>query len=238
VSGSPVTTTGTLTATLASQTANTVFAAPNGSAGAPTFRALAYADLPIKLYVENPSTPTAPTAAGTNAVAIGSGSSAAATGSFAVGAGSSATLFGQQAYANGSFATAGDAQSSQFVLRNLTSNATVTELFLDGTTGTQRLVAPNNSVMTFSILVSARRTDATGGGSGYKFEGVLRKDTTAASTTFVGTPSKVVLGETNAAWDVAVVADTTNGSLRVNVTGEAAKTIRWVAVVNASMVSN
>jgi hypothetical protein len=46
VTGSPVTTTGTLTATLASQTANTVWAAPNGSAGSPTFRALVAADIP------------------------------------------------------------------------------------------------------------------------------------------------------------------------------------------------
>jgi hypothetical protein len=46
VSGSPVTTTGTLTATLASQTANQVFASPNGSAGAPTFRTLVNADIP------------------------------------------------------------------------------------------------------------------------------------------------------------------------------------------------
>lgn len=46
VSGSPVTGSGTLTGTLASQTANTVFAAPNGSAGTPTFRVLAAADIP------------------------------------------------------------------------------------------------------------------------------------------------------------------------------------------------
>jgi hypothetical protein len=46
VSGSPVTTTGTLTATLASQTANYFFAAPDGSAGAPTFRAIVAADVP------------------------------------------------------------------------------------------------------------------------------------------------------------------------------------------------
>jgi hypothetical protein len=46
VSGSPVTSSGTLTATLASQTANTVFAAPNGSAGSPTFRTLVAADIP------------------------------------------------------------------------------------------------------------------------------------------------------------------------------------------------
>ena len=46
VSNSPVTGTGTLTGTLANQSANTVFIAPNGSAGAPTFRLLVAADIP------------------------------------------------------------------------------------------------------------------------------------------------------------------------------------------------
>jgi hypothetical protein len=46
VTGSPVTTAGTLTGSLASQMANRIFAAPNGSAGAPTFRAMVAADMP------------------------------------------------------------------------------------------------------------------------------------------------------------------------------------------------
>ena len=46
VTNSPVTTTGSLTATLASQSANRLFASPNGSAGTPTFRSLVAADLP------------------------------------------------------------------------------------------------------------------------------------------------------------------------------------------------
>jgi hypothetical protein len=47
VSGSPVTGSGTLTATLLTQSANLVFAGPTtGSAAAPTFRALVAADLP------------------------------------------------------------------------------------------------------------------------------------------------------------------------------------------------
>jgi hypothetical protein len=46
VSGSPVTTSGTLTATLASQSANRVFASPDGSSGTPTFRSLVSADIP------------------------------------------------------------------------------------------------------------------------------------------------------------------------------------------------
>lgn len=47
VSGSPVTTTGTLTGTLATQTANTIFAGPTtGGAATPAFRSLVSADIP------------------------------------------------------------------------------------------------------------------------------------------------------------------------------------------------
>ena len=45
VSGSPVTSSGTLTLAWATQTTNKVFISPNGSTGVPTFRALAHADL-------------------------------------------------------------------------------------------------------------------------------------------------------------------------------------------------
>lgn len=45
-SGGAVTTSGVVSQTLKSQTANTIFAAPNGSAGTPTFRAIAQVDLP------------------------------------------------------------------------------------------------------------------------------------------------------------------------------------------------
>ena len=180
VSGSPITGAGTITLTLDSGLQSL-------SSLAPTFRQLTFADLSataIKLYAENPSSPTAPSATGTNAVALGSGAAASGTGSLAVGAGASATLYGQVANANGSFATAGDAQQSIFVLRNSTTNATQTELFLDGSSA--RMVLPNNSLWTFSIFIGGRRTDATGGGAGYKVEGVIRRDGTAASTTLTG----------------------------------------------------
>ncbi len=222
VSGTPITSSGTLTAALSNQTANTVFAAPNGSTGAPTFRTLAYADLPIQLYDENASSPVANTVTGTNAITLGSGAAA--------------TLTGQVAQASGRFATNGDAQHGVYVARNITSTNTATQLFLDGTA--DRLVVPNNSVWTFDVMVAGRRTDAVGGGAGYRIFGVLRKDTTAGSITFVGTPSKQVLGETTAALDCNVTADTTNGSLNVVVTGLAGQTWRWVATVQTTEVTN
>ena len=52
VSGSPVTATGTLSATWADQTAGKVLAAPAGATGAPSFRALAATDLPSHTHPE------------------------------------------------------------------------------------------------------------------------------------------------------------------------------------------
>lgn len=46
ITGSPVTTTGTLTGTLKNQIANTFWASPNGITGAPAFRAITNTDLP------------------------------------------------------------------------------------------------------------------------------------------------------------------------------------------------
>jgi len=206
--------------------------------GTGTLSIATFSDLPINLYKENASSPTTPSATGTNAVAIGSGSAASSINGVGVGDGSSARIWGQKAYANGSFATAGDAQRGVYILRATTTNNTSTELFLDGAGSSQRLVLPNNSCFTFSALITARRTDATGGGAGYKLEGVIKRDGTAASTVLVGTPAKTILGETDAAWDVAVTADTTNGSIRIAVTGQNAKTIRWVATVTTTEVTN
>ncbi len=47
ITGSPVATTGTLTGTFKSQLANTFWASPNGSTGAPAFRAMVNGDLPV-----------------------------------------------------------------------------------------------------------------------------------------------------------------------------------------------
>lgn len=86
VTGSPVTTTGTLTATLASQAANSVFAAPSGAAGAPTFRTLVAADIP-NLDAVKITTGTLPTARG------GTGLTAApANGQLPIGNGTGYTL--------------------------------------------------------------------------------------------------------------------------------------------------
>lgn len=68
VSGSPITTSGTLTATLNSQAANTFLAAPNGASGTPTFRTIVAADIPT---LNQNTTGTASNVTGTVAIANG-----------------------------------------------------------------------------------------------------------------------------------------------------------------------
>ena len=148
--------------------------------------------------------------------------------SVALGAFGMASIKYQIAHGGLRFSSSGDVQTSQYILRAQTTNGTITEM----TTGTSgRLVIPSDSTWTFSILIVARRTDADNESAGYKVEGVIDKNSGAASTALVGSVTKTVLAEDTAAWDVTVTADTTNGALKIEVTGESAKSINWVAFV-------
>lgn len=180
----------------------------------------------LLLYAENPSTPTAPSATGTNATAFGSGAVA--------------SIFGTKAFANGSIGATGDAQEVLAVLRNTTSNATQTELFLDGTGAAQRLVLPTTSAWTFFIKIVARRTDATGSLGAWSYQGFIFKDATSATTTASGVSRTTIarIGSIGGPNDPVVDADTTNGSLRIRVTGVAAQTYRWVATCQLAQVTN
>jgi len=75
-----------------------------------------------------------------------------------------------------------------------------------------------------------RRTDVDGESAGYRFAGVIDRQTNAASTALVDGVSKDRIEDT-AQWDADVSADTTNGSLKIEVTGQAAKNINWVAFI-------
>ena len=129
------------------------------------------------------------------------------------------------------FVTMGDALSSTKLVYAQTTTATQTELFTDGTGGSGRITLPDDTTWFFEVSVVARRTDADDESAAYKFEGAIDRNVGAATTSLIGTAATTVIAEDSPAWDVVVDADTTNGSIRVLVTGEAGKTIRWVAQV-------
>jgi hypothetical protein len=191
-----------------------------------------------ELYSENPSLPVNPVASGVNSVAIGYAADAGSNKSLAIGEQSLTHIDGSIVIANGRFASTGDAQHGKYLLRTVTVNNTPTEMFMDGTGGSVRLVLRDNSTWTFRALVTAHRTDASDGHAGYELRGVVYRVVGASSINVQGTISKQVIAESNSPLDITVDVDTINGSLRFRATGQNGKTIRWVAYVETVEITN
>lgn len=79
VTGTPITTAGTLTASFVNQLANTVFSGPNGSTGPPVFRSLVSADIP-NLSAAKITSGQGTLSTSTSGVTIGTGTNALLSG--------------------------------------------------------------------------------------------------------------------------------------------------------------
>ena len=121
---------------------------------------------------------------------------------------------------------------AMYVLTAATTNATITEA-LDANSSTLDLA--DNTTWRFEANIVARRTDAGAiESSGYKFTGVIARDTGAAA--IVGIVAEVVDAEDDASWFVTVDANV--NALRVQVTGALAKDISWVVFIRTVEVSD
>jgi len=105
-------------------------------------------------------------------------------------------------------------------LRTVTTNGAWTQAFIDGTGGSEQLTLIDASTWTFTATITGHRTDITGGHAGYKIEGVVYRDSGAGTIAFQGKIVKTVLAESNSAWDVTALVDTSTGSLILKVLGE------------------
>lgn len=139
--------------------------------------------------------------------------------------------FGQIAHAGGAFSTIGDAQASQYILRQTTTSGTLIEMFLDA--GFARMDIPSGSTWTFEVQVVGRNT--LGDSAGYVFSGVI--ENIGGATALVAAVNKTILAEDVPAWDASVVADNANDALIIKVAGDTS-TVRWVATVRTTEVQN
>lgn len=139
--------------------------------------------------------------------------------------------------AGATVAAAGKRQAELYAWAANTVNATATKMGTEGTVGstTNQAILANNAVFALRGTIVARQS-ATGDAAAWSFDAACKRTANAASTALLGTPTVTLLGADAgaAAWAVAIVADTTNGGLSVQVTGEAAKTIVWTASAIAS----
>ena len=167
-------------------------------------------------------------------VAGGRSNTASGQYSLATGRGAVATEAHQHAHGVASFAVAGDAQVNRWALKKQTTDATAGNLECD--TGAPPTI-PADTTWAFSALVVARRTDIDGDNAAFEVKGCFKRDA-GSTAAFVGTPTITSLGASAgaAAWTVTT-GSFSSGTLRLIVTGEAAKTIRWVAELRASSAS-
>ena len=133
--------------------------------------------------------------------------------------------------------THGAVQATILNLARETTDATPTVIASDNTAAStdNQLVLLNNSALAFKGTCIAGVTGA-GNTKAWEFRGAIKRGANAASTTLVGSVIKDVLAYDAgaAAWDVDFTADTTDGALKVTVTGQASTTIRWVCKIETT----
>ena len=148
-----------------------------------------------------------------------------------------ADKFGQYAFGGGNKGGfgLGEAQFSKFIVANTTSNDTQTELFLDGSTATQRMTVNSGETWVFVITLVAR--DGTDSCL-FEIEGGIHRN--GATTALIQSTHENFHKRTSGAtsWDFTVEADDTNDALVAKVTGETGKTIKWVATVDVTCVKS
>jgi len=141
------------------------------------------------------------------------------------------TLYGQFAYASGRFSAVGDAQLSSLLARGESTSATVVTLFLDG--GFYLPVIPASTTWGFEIKLTARQklgSGTIGDSKFWKAEGIIKRDGSSNTVLVAAVVPTVVAGDAGAtSWGVTVTADDINEALKIEVTGEVGKTIRWLA---------
>jgi hypothetical protein len=169
-------------------------------------------------------------ASGTNAVASGNTSTASGPSSWAGGIQSLANKHGQRSNSSGQFAAAGDAQASELIWRAATTDATPTELFLDGVSATQRAIIPNNTTWGGVMTIVGRSSAGVCAVWEVKF-GIQNNANTVTLISAVTTA--MIADGTGGSWGVvgnaSVAADNVNKALAIAMTGFAATSIRFTA---------
>lgn len=145
-------------------------------------------------------------------------------------------VYGRKVFSNGRESTNGDAQASKFILRERTTNDTATTLTTNSSTAgtTNQVILSNQSAYRFKGTIIGKKSGTTDIAA-WDVDGLIVRGANAAATTL--NVSNVTLIQNTPAWGTpTLAADTTNGGLRVQVTGAAATNIQWTATIETTEV--
>jgi len=168
-------------------------------------------------------------AEGSYSHAEGNYSHAEGSTSHAEGQYSHAYRYAQHSQASGQFSAVGDAQMGRLVMRRSTTNNTPTQLFIDGTG--LKFGLESGKCYTFQIMITAKNVTDNYSASWIIEERVDDLGGTAHYEKMRSVFSEPA-GSTFASADVAVSAvEGSPDELKIAVTGQADKTIRWVGLL-------
>lgn len=155
-------------------------------------------------------------------------------------------LYGRFSYASGRFAAIGDAQMGIHVQHIATTDSTAAVvLTADGgaASATNTSVLPDNYAYAVRVQVCARQSGGSAGTVGdtsiWELTCAVKRGTGAATTALVGSvggTTALAQDAAASAWACTLGVNTTNGSIEVRVTGEANKSINWVATMYTTEV--
>jgi len=123
--------------------------------------------------------------------------------------------------------------SNQYIVSGTTTNATETEIFVNGVAST-RISIPLNTAVYYMFDVVGRRTDTSGDYAAFHIKGLASN--ISGTTSDIGSLYEVVIAKTDASFQVDVRADNTTDTINVYVTGSAGKTMSWKCSVTTTEV--
>ena len=149
-----------------------------------------------------------------------------------------ASRYGERTYAAGQFSAQGDAQQVQVIARCTTDGDIPETLYLDGVSSRFTLLAGQIFSGTINILgVNIAFGTSTAGTIIARY---LRQITISniGGTTTLPAGAEITLGTDIASGTaIAITADNTNDALKIDVTGVAGSSIKWIAHISGVQIS-
>jgi len=150
-----------------------------------------------------------------------------ANGTVALGANTSATINGQFAFSSGRPSGSGISQFTVFTLYGNTTTNSAVELFAGADQGgAVRFSIPSGHVMTGLVHIVGSKSDGAAVAS-YMRQVTIKN--VGGTTSLVGTVNLVGTDEA-AGTSISITANDTNDALKIECTGVASETWRWIAL--------
>ena len=173
-------------------------------------------------------------ASGDNSFALGAANQSTAFGSTAIGGyGNVASGVGSYAFGYGASTFGIEIRQSRGRYNTVTGDCQKSEFYLSVRT-TNQVILSNQSAYRFKGTIIGKQSGSTNAAA-WDVDGLIVRGANAAATTLL--ISNVTVVQNTPAWGTpTLAADTTNGGLRVQVTGAAATNIQWTAVIETTEV--